>query len=166
MPYATFSDVTVRYRPITTMVGTGPFDVTSEEVSSVYIAQAESYVDGYLAVRYQVPLTVVSPLITQVTADLAIFHLVAEKLPQVPEFMDKRKERCDSILEMLAKGKMQIQSASLVGSAGDSFAWSANMDHHPVFSPVLRDADQRVDEDRVNEDLTARGFDTLNDHCG
>lgn len=166
MAYATYDDVTARYRPVTTMVGTGEFDVTTAEVASVYLAQAEAYVDGYLANRYQVPLTVASPLITQVTADLAIFHLLAEKLPQVPEFMDKRKDRCDDILKMLSDGKMRIQSATLVGSSGDSYAWSSNMGYTPVFSPVLDDKHQRVDPDRVEADLVARDYDTVNDHCG
>jgi phage gp36-like protein len=164
MAYATFSDVSVRYRPITTMIGTGPYDVTSEEVTSVYIAQSEAYIDAFLARRYQTPLTISSPLITQIASDLAIFHMIAEKLPSVPEFMDKRKERCDKILEMLANGDMQIGSASLVTSAGDSYAWSSNMGHTPVFSPVLGDLYQRADPDRVRADKDARDIEA--EDCG
>jgi len=156
MAYATFSDVTVRYRPITTMVGTGAFDVTTDEVSSVYIWQNESYVDAFLAKRYVVPLTVASPLITQVTADLAIFHMLAEKLPSVPEYMVARKDRCDKILQMLADGDMIISSATLVGTTGDSYAWSSNMGYDPVFSSVLRDIDQRADPDRQLAEYEAR----------
>lgn len=156
MPYATFSDVLVRYRPLATMVGTGEYDVTSEEVSSVYVAQAEAYVDAWLARRYQVPLTIQSPLITQVTADLAIFHMLAEKLPSVPEFMDKRRERCDSILKMLSEGHMQINSATTISSGGDNFAWSTSQGYAPVFSPVLGDLDQRADRDRQEAERNVR----------
>lgn len=156
MPYATLSDVLVRYRPIETMVGTGQYEVTSDDVTSVFIAQSEAYVDAWLARRYVVPVTIQSPLITQVTADLAIFHMMAEKLTNVPEFIDKRKDRADKILEMLAKGEMQISSATTVSTGGDNEAWSSNMGYTPVFSPVLQDNLQRVDNDRVEADADAR----------
>jgi phage gp36-like protein len=156
MPYATLSDVFVRYRPIETMVGTGQYEVTSEEVSSVFIAQSEAYVDAWLARRYVVPVSIQSPLITQVTADLAIFHMMAEKLTSVPEFIDKRKDRADKILEMLAEGKMQISSATTVSTGGDNEAWSANTAYTPIFSPVLPDNLQRVDQDRVGYDADVR----------
>lgn len=164
MAYAAISDVIVRYRPITTMVGTGQYDVTSEDVASVFIAQSESYVDAFLARRYVVPLTIQSPLITQVTADLAIFHMMAEKLTDVPEFIDKRKKRADDILEMLADGKMQISSASTVGSGGDNEAWSSNVGYTPIFSPVLSELLQRSDHDRVEADADARWPNRLGDH--
>lgn len=161
MAYAALSDVIVRYRPIQTMVGTGQFDVTSEDVSSVFIAQSEAYVDAWLARRYVVPLTIQSPLITQVTADLAIFHMMAEKLTNVPEFIDKRKDRADKILEMLAEGKMQISGATTVSSGGDNEAWSTTTGYTPVFSPVLPDTLQRADHDRVEADADARWPDGL-----
>jgi phage gp36-like protein len=157
MAYASLSDVFVRYRPITTMVGTAGYTVTSLEVSSVFIWQSEAYVDAWLARRYAVPLAVVNPLITQVTADLAIFHMLAEKLPDVPEFILQRKERCDAILKMLADGDMVIASATLASSAnGSDYAWSANRGYDPIFSPVLRDINQRADPDRQEADYDAR----------
>lgn len=156
MAYAALRDVLVRYRPIETMVGTGQFEVTSEDVSSVFIAQSEAYVDAWLARRYVVPLTIQSPLITQVTADLAIFHMLAEKLTNVPEFIDKRKDRADKILEMLADGRMQVSSATTVSSGSDNEAWSPNTSYTPVFSPVLPDNLQRADWDRIESDADAR----------
>jgi phage gp36-like protein len=161
MAYAAFSDVITRYRPLSTMVGTGAYDVTSLEVSSVFIWQSEAYVDAYLARRYSVPMTApISPLITQVTADLAIFAMLAEKLPSVPEFIDKRRERAEGILGMIADGKLTITSASTVSSQGDNFAWSATMGHHPIFSPVINELDQIADIDRVEADRWDRGYDT------
>ena len=164
-PYATLDDVFVRYRPNRTMVGSGDYDVSSSEVASVYVAQAQAYADAWLANRYEVPLSVVSPLITMVTADLAIFHMLAEKMPSVPDFMVERKKRADEILKMLVDGKMVIASASVVTSAGDSYAWSPTMGQHPIFSPVLGELEQTADTDRVNTDRDDRGYDTNND-CG
>ena len=48
MAYATIDDVFSRYAPINTMVGTGANDVTSVEVSSIFIADAESFMNAYL----------------------------------------------------------------------------------------------------------------------
>lgn len=150
MSYAAFTDVTIRYRPIETMIGSGQFDVASVDVSSVFIAQAESMVDAYIGRRYVVPLSYCPPLITQITADLAVHSMLAEKLPQVPEFIDKRYERCMDILKKLAEGEMTLgNSVSVVGSTGDNFAWANGMDYHPIFDPALDAMDQTADADRV-----------------
>lgn len=157
MPYATLDDVIIQYKPIQTMIGASSSDVSSVEVASVYIARAESYVDAWLARRYVTPLNVTPPLITQITADLSIFNMLAEKLAVIPEFMDKRKARCDDMLKMLAEGVLILPSSvSVVASQGDNFAWSPNMDYHPIFSPVINELDQTPDMDRVNADLDER----------
>ena len=57
MSYADIDDVFKRYSPIHTMVGSADNMVDSVHVSSVYVADAESFVDGYLSRRYEVPLT-------------------------------------------------------------------------------------------------------------
>jgi phage gp36-like protein len=158
MPYANTDDILVRYRPIRSMIGSGPYDVTSTEIASVYINQVEAYINAYLGQRYVVPFTEpINPIITQVTADLSIFFILAEKLPSVPDFMDQRRQRADELLKQLANGELAIAGASQVTSAGDSFAWSPNMGHVPVFSPVLSELDQRVDRERVIEEQVLRG---------
>lgn len=158
MSYATLTDVTARYRPITTMIGSGSYDVSSVEVASIFIADAESYVDGWLASKYNVPLaSPAPPLITQVTADLAISNMLSEKLPQIPEFIDKRRDRAIKTLQSLAAGSMSLgNSWSVVGSVGDNFAWSANMGYHPTFDPALSADEQTVDIQRVDAALTER----------
>jgi phage gp36-like protein len=166
MAYATLSDLLVRYRPISTMIGSGGYDVTSEEVNSVYIAQTEAYIDAYLGQRFAVPFAApVNPLITQIASDLSIFFLLAEKMPSVPDFMDQRRQRADALLAQLAAGTLIIASASLVGSAGDNFAWSPTMGRIPVFSPVLADLDQRVDRDRVISEQVNRGIYSFGEEC-
>jgi phage gp36-like protein len=62
VPYATIDDVFGRYKPINTMVGIGSYDVTSVQVSSIFVADAESFVDAYLGARYEVPLAVICRL--------------------------------------------------------------------------------------------------------
>lgn len=146
MTYATLTDVIVRYRPVTTMIGSEQYDVSSVEVASVFLASAESYVDAYLARRYSTPLSLVPPLITQVTADLAIHSMLAEKLPVVPEFIDKRYDRAISILEKIADGTLTLgNSVTTVSSQGDNYAWSANMNYHSIFDQTIAPEDQTVD---------------------
>ena len=167
MPYATLADLLPRYRPIESMIGSGGYDISSSDVASVYISQVEAYVNAYLGQRYTTPFAEpVSPLITQITADLAIFFILAERMPSVPDFMDQRRQRADALLAQLAKGELLISSATTVTSAGDSFAWSTNMGHTPIFSPVLGELHQRVDPERVIEEQVARGEGTAwSDSC-
>lgn len=156
MPYATSDDVMNRYKPIRTLFGTASTDVTTLEVASVYIWAAEGLIDGYLALKYQVPLVGTFPLITQIAADISIHNILAEKLAEIPEFMDKRYDRCIKLLEQLRDGQLLLSSASVISSGGDNFAWSTTMDYHSIFSPVLSDLEQTVDKDRVDEHQTER----------
>jgi phage gp36-like protein len=133
--------------------------VSSVNVNSVYISDAESYIDAFLSVKYVTPITPVSPLITMIASDLAIFHLLSEKLPTVPEFMDKRFARANDILTKLRDGKMQLVASVQVSSHGDSFAWSSTQQYHPIFSPVLPETMQRPDSIRVSDDEGVRAND-------
>lgn len=160
MPYATTDDVMNRYKPIRTLFGSNSTDVSTVEVASVYVWAAQGLVDGYLGLRYQVPLTSVPPLVTQITADLSIHSILAEKLAEIPEFMDKRYDRCIKLLEQLRDGQLILTSASVISSGGDNEAWSASMDYHSVFSPVLGDLEQVADQDRIDEHKTERVGDT------
>jgi phage gp36-like protein len=164
MSYAAFSDVVGRYPTIVSMIGSGQYSVSSAQVSSIYIADAESFVDGWLGRKYTTPVTPVTPLVTQLTSDLAIFNMLAERMPTVPDFIQKRYDRSMTILENLADGTMTLgNSVMVVSSQGDNFAWSGNMDFHPTFDPALDYIDQTVDVDRVNAAKDIRQNDT--DEC-
>jgi len=156
MPYADISDILARYRPLTTMVGSGQYDVSSVEVSSIFIRDAESYIDARLAVRYAVPLVSANPLITRIACDLATHEMLAEKMPSVPEFMETRFKRANDMLDLLVKGDLRLNSESLAGNSGNSFAWSSTLGQHPIFAPVINELDQAPDSGRVLEELMAR----------
>jgi len=149
MPYATIADVFARYRPIKTVVGSSDTNITSVDVSSIYIRDQESIVDAYLSRRYTTPLDPIPPVITHIASDLTIFHMLVEKLPEVPDFMQSRYDRSIKLLEMFRDGEMDVQSATLV-STGDQEAWSSTQNYHPVFNPVLDPVDQKVDKDQVD----------------
>ena len=159
MAYATITDVFARYKPIGSMVGAGSLDVTSEDVSSVFIADAEGFMNAFLAARYVVPVTT-EPLVTQIAADLAISNMMFEKLGAVPDFMQARYDRANDYLERLAKGELLlIGSGTTQITSGDNEAWSSVGSYHPVFSPVLDPLDQAVDRDYQVDERTARAGD-------
>lgn len=150
MSYAVLIDVFARYKPIKTMVGSEDLQVTSDDVSSIFINDAESLVDAYVSRRYETPLNPVPPLITQIASDLSIFNMLVEKLPSTPDFFQPRYDRAIKNLEMLRDGEMNLSSQTVVTS-GDQEAWSSTERYHPVFNPVLDPIDQRVDKDQVDQ---------------
>lgn len=159
MPYATIDDVVGRYKPIIDLIGSGNLQVSSTDVASIYIADNESLIDAFLGVKYVTPITPVVPLITQLASDLSIHEILAEKLTQVPEFMDKRRNRCMDILAKLRDGHMVLSSATIISSHGDNFAWSTTQGYHSIFSPVLPATEQVPDSTRVDADEAARSGD-------
>lgn len=147
MTYATIDDIFSRYKPIKTLVGSEDMQVSSAEVTSIFIRDAESLVDAFLAARYSVPLSPVPAYITQVTADIALFNMLVEHLPQKPDFFQPRYDRAMGILYSIQSGSIIVTSAA-VSSLGDQEAWSNTKEYHSVFSPVLAPEEQTVDRDR------------------
>jgi phage gp36-like protein len=157
MSYSTIDDVFAMYPPINTAVGSYDNQVTSLEVSSRYIANADSLMDSFLAKRYAVPVPT-SGIVTMISADLSIFAILVEKIPQVPDYMQKRYDRAMELLKWLADGTIVVQSATTIAT-GDQEAWSTNQGYHPIFSPVLSAEEQRVDQDRHDADKAERDTD-------
>lgn len=156
MAYATIGDVFSRYAPIHTMVGTGANDVTSVEVSSIFIYDAESFVNAHLAKRYQIPVAS-EPIVTMITADLAIANMMFEKLGEIPNFIQPRYDRALMMLDKLANGDLLLTSNSTsIVTTGDNFAWSTNINYHSIFSPVLDELDQAADKDQITADKDER----------
>jgi phage gp36-like protein len=156
MAYATIDDVFSRYAPIHTMVSSSNNDVTSVEVSSIFIADAESFMNVHLAKRYDIPVAT-EPVITQIATDLAIANMLFEKLGELPNFIQPRYDRSMDMLTKLAAGDLILTSNSTtIITSGDNFAWSSTASFHGTFSPVLEELDQAVDIDWVNAEKDAR----------
>ncbi len=151
MAYATSDDVVSRYRPILSMIGAGSYEVTSDDVTSIFVSDAESFVDAYIGSKYAVPITPVPSLITQITSDLAIFNMMTEKQVQVPDFMQARYDRNLEVLGMLRDGGMVLPSSVSLLGTGDQEVWSNNQEHHSIFSPVLDELEQAADLDWIND---------------
>lgn len=137
-PYADTTDVFRRYPPIESVVGSGDMLVASADVSSIYIADAQGYVDAFLRARYVTPL-VKEPIITQVTTDIAIYRLIEDHAPRIPDMAEKRMIAANSLLYALANGIMLLDPASqvLVSTGGDQEVWSTGLEQSgPVFGAI------------------------------
>lgn len=159
MSYATIDDVFKRYNPVRTMVGSGANDISSVDVSSIFVADSEGFVDAYLRARYTTPV-VTEPLITMLTSDIAIYKMGLERLPRIPDFLQTRYDNAVKMLEMLRDGQMLLQSSGNTGApTGDNEVFSTTSGYHPVFSPVLDEVDQQVDTDWVTSERDVRDAD-------
>jgi phage gp36-like protein len=100
---------------------------------------AESFVNAFLGSRYFIPL-VTEPLITQCTADIAIYKLLEDRAPRIPDFAQARYTNVVSILMMLRDGDMTLSSSQTMITSGDQEVWSN------VFStpPAFQSAEQYV----------------------
>lgn len=159
MAYATISDVFKRFPPIHTMVGTGPNDVSSVDVSSIYIYDADSYVNAFLGARYTIPLTA-EPLVTMLSSDIAIFRMCQDRMPRIPDYIKGRFDHVNSLLGMLRDGQMILSSSQSIVTDGNQEAWTGNQNYHPVFSTVLDPLDQSVDQDHVDAERNVRNGDS------
>lgn len=135
--YATADQVINRYKPLQTMIGTGSTDVSTTDIASVFIADAESFMNAYLASKYVVPVQV-EPLITQLCSDIAIYKILEDKCPRIPDFMEKRYMNACSMLAMLVGGVLQLTGSNqIVSSGGDQEVWSTVLEQAgPVFKPT------------------------------
>jgi phage gp36-like protein len=136
MSYAVIDDVTKRYPPIITMIGSGGNFVASVDVSSIYIQDSESIINAYLARRYVVPLQS-EPLLTSLCSDIALYRMIEDKLPRFPDAVEKRYTNAVSMLLMLQQGLISLNSSQLVSSTGDQDAWSNVQSYAgPIFRPA------------------------------
>jgi phage gp36-like protein len=79
MAYVTLAQLTDRYGDTALIAVTdrGPFPagVIDEAVIDRAIADADAVIDGYLARRYQLPLTVAQPLLVKIAGSLVFYGL-------------------------------------------------------------------------------------------
>lgn len=157
MAYASFDDVISRYRPLSTIVGSADQMVRTLDVSSVFVYGAEGIMDAYLSKKYVTPVPS-GPLVTQIASDLAIFNILVEKQPQVPDFMKDRYDRSIKMLEQIAAGELVLSSATVL-TTGDQEAWSSTQNYHTIFDPTLPPDEQQVDTDRYTAAQDERSAD-------
>lgn len=93
------------------------------------IADAEGEVDGYLAKRYPVPLTVVPKAISKFTKDIAVYNLYSrvgiDEGDKEKNYLNRYRAAID-FLKLAADGKIDIGVGSLQTSAKTGFKVKSN----------------------------------------
>lgn len=93
------------------------------------IADAEGEVDGYLAKRYPVPLTVVPKAISKFTKDIAVYNLYSrvgiDEGDKEKNYLNRYRAAID-FLKLAADGKINIGVGSLQTSANTGFKVKSN----------------------------------------
>lgn len=107
MPYATLSDLEQRFGSAeliqqTDLSGNGEINTTTV---SRAIDDAAALIDGYLASRYSLPITVVPPLLVTLCCDLARYSLYVDA---APEIVERRRDQSISTLRDIAAGRIEL----------------------------------------------------------
>lgn len=154
--YADYAGVIGRYNPLTTMIGTAAPDVTTVDIASIYVADAEGVINAFLGTKYVTPLAMPEPLITRIACDLAIYKVLEDRTSRVPEMAANRNKEAMELLAMLRDGKMTLTQSQTVLPGGDQEAFSSTGSYHPIFSNVLDPIDQRADLDQIRDERALR----------
>lgn len=109
--YATQQDLIDRYGAdellqLTDRARTGSIDAT---VVARALNDASTEIDGYLAGRYQLPLSPVPEAIGRLVCDMARFYLFDDR---VPDAVQKRYDNAVAYLKLVANGTVQLDAAT------------------------------------------------------
>jgi len=89
---------------LTDDTGTGCVDTSAVTRA---IADADAEIDGYCAVRYDVPFSTVPVMIRKISVDIAVYNLFSRR-GAVPEERDKRYANALKFLTNVAKGIISL----------------------------------------------------------
>lgn len=107
MSYATLADMVARYGQRELVELTDPERVESIDVDAVEraLADAGAEMDGYLAVRYALPIESVPEVLTRLCCDLARYHLYRES---VTDLVKQRRDAVIQSLRDIASGRLTL----------------------------------------------------------
>lgn len=115
MTYATLIDMTTRFGEIELAQLTDRTDglVIQQDVLARALSDATAEVDGYLATRYRVPLTLVPQLLVRLVCDIARYRLYDER---TTEAVRQRYEDSVRMLKSISSGAVLLAGAELTGA--------------------------------------------------
>jgi phage gp36-like protein len=107
MIYASQADMVERFGEqeliqLTDRNNTGAVDAT---VLGRALADATAEIDGYLASRYQLPLTITPTVLVRVCADIARYHLHDDN---IPEPVETRYKAAVDLLRQVSLGRVSL----------------------------------------------------------
>ena len=130
-----------------------------------YIGGVEARINGFLAKRYKLPLTIDSPLLTMIATREAIYRVAVERgLVQFPPAQQGKAPPQDAPAEAeatpaeLAPGKIELldpSGAIVAASTTDLLIFSTTKGYNPTFHEG-RFVDMVQDKDQIEAALAAR----------
>jgi phage gp36-like protein len=109
MLYATQQDLIDRFGEDELIQLTDRADPPAGAIDAAVAARAldaaEAMIDGYVGVRYALPLAQVPPLLTGIACDLARYHLYTN---QATETVSARRDQAVATLRDIAAGKLAL----------------------------------------------------------
>lgn len=136
--------------------------LTNSEIDE-FIRDTMNLVNGKLSQRYSVPFPIsvnsLPPLVETITKNLTLVSIMERKGGDIPEWISKRQERFETILNNLAEGEMTLVLSGGTVIAGELSSTLSQVDHSmanyvPTFN-MLGGEYQRIDPDRLDDEEDA-----------
>jgi len=107
MPYATQADLETRYgaTEVLQLADRNADDTADTGVIDAALADASHEIDGYLAVRYTLPLSETPALLTRLCCDIARYRLWSD---DATDQIRQRYEDAVTLLTRLSSGSVQL----------------------------------------------------------
>lgn len=134
MPYATQADLETRFgsKELAKLTDRTAGSVINAAVVDRALVDAAAEIDGYLAVRYQLPLASVPVALAQLACDIARYNLWGER---ATEAIKGRYDDAVRRLKAIAGGSFKLDAAApLVEAAGSNEAVVSGPSRPRVFN--------------------------------
>jgi len=121
MPYATVFDLVSRFgaRELIQITDRSepPVDAIDETVAGKALEDAAGVIDGYIRVRYSLPIEQPPALLVDIACDLARYRLYADR---ATDEVRRRNDAAMSMLRDLGAGRAKLDIAGVEASAAPS----------------------------------------------
>ena len=136
MTYATQAILVARYGSAALVALTDRAEVPTGQIDAAVVARAladaDATIDGYLAAKYALPLTVTSPLLEDLCAKIAFWNL---HIASPDEKVKIDYQEAIRQLREIAAGSVRIPGAAGVEPSGTASSGASFTDRDRPFSP-------------------------------
>lgn len=128
MPYCTLASILERIpeKVVIQLTDDDRLGAVDQVKVDAAIARAEGEIDAWCGGRYAVPFATVPPVIAELAADLAVYHLYARKVEKIPETRVDGWKNAVRLLEKISEGKVSLGVAQLPPPAPAAVAGGAS----------------------------------------
>jgi phage gp36-like protein len=139
MPYSTVAELTDRYsaQMLLDLSFRGDTEPTVPDTALFdrAIADADAQIDGYLKVRYQLPLASVPRLITDLSLRLSIYNAHGQAVSE--KIMNDHREALRT-LGLISKGEIKLDIAGIEPAGGGTQGVTTNEPERPITAKTMK----------------------------